>query len=104
MFFFVSRLSVKPHNEILVSLWSWQALSIKLGGAVPEWLQQRYKSKWKHQKQTKEEKEEKLEAQKKEREDKKRKEFEDAKAELLEVIHIIIFFRRSNIFYSEGPS
>ncbi len=61
-----------------------------MGDAVPQWLQQIYKSKWKHQKQTKEQKEEKHEAQKNEREHKKRKQFEDAKAELLEASECII--------------
>ena len=61
-------------------------MSIKDGDAVPLWLQQRYKSKWKQNKQTKEQKEEKKEAQAKEREEKKRKHFEDAQAELLQAV------------------
>lgn len=73
---------------MLVMLYPLQALSIKVGDTVPEWLRQRYKSKWKKTMQTKEQKEDQQEAQKKEREDKKRKLFDDAKSELLEVVQL----------------
>ena len=69
----------------MVNITISEALSIKLG-EVPEWMQQRYKSKWKHKKESKHEKEEKQEAQHKEKLDKKRKFAAEAKEELLKAV------------------
>ena len=55
-----------------------QALSIK-EGAVPEWLEQRYKSKWKHKKTTPEQKAASKDEQKEERAEKKRKRLDEEK-------------------------
>ena len=55
-------------------------------GTVPEWLQQKYKSKWHKKTMTQEEKQKKQEAEKQEKDDKKRKWEHDAKEELLEVV------------------
>ena len=54
-------------------------------GEVPEWLVQRYKSKWPKKKQTKEEKTTKVHHQKEEKEERKRKYIEDSKDELAKV-------------------
>ena len=62
-----------------------QALSIKMG-EVPDWLAQRYKSKWMHKKPTEEEKAAKHEEQKQEKEQKKIEQLANAKKELEEAV------------------